>query len=198
MMQGAAAAKQFVNEYLAQDLPGRLVTYRNHWQTDEDSLPDPLLYLTYEPVALDHWPTIITLAIATADITRTDYDFNLNPEYRVRYNMRTYVWVKADGSDLCTLMRDNMTTVVRSALLDHASLEASDTVGCEVRVDEGTMREEFSDLTLIKGERVLAGAYVAYDITLNESVTRQPVGTLNEFDVDGMTLAQLMEERNAE
>lgn len=198
MMQGAAAAKQFVNEYLAQDLPSRLVTYRNHWKTDEDSLPDPLLYLTYEPVALDHWPTIITLAIATADITRTDYDFNLNPEYRVRYNMRTYVWVKADGSDVCTLMRDNMTTVVRSALLDHASLEAADSENCQVRVDEGTMREEFSDLTLIKGERVLAGAYVAYDITLNESVTRQPVGTLNEFDIDGMTLAQLMEERNNE
>jgi len=192
MMQGAAAAKQFVNEYLAQDLPSRLITYRNHWQTDEDSLPDPLLYLTYEPVALDHWPTVITLAIATADITRTDYDFNLNPEYRVRYNMRTYVWVKADGSDVCTLMRDNMTTVVRSALLDHASLQAADTQGCEVRVDEGTMREEFSDLTLIKGERVLAGAYVAYDITLNESVTRQNIGSLDVFDIEGMTLAQLM------
>lgn len=195
MMQGAGAAKHFVNSYLSKDLPSRLITYRNHWRLDEDSLPDPLLYLTYEPVALDHWPTVITLAISTADITRTDYDFNLNPEYRVRYNMRTYVWVKADGSDICTEMRDNMTTVVRSALLDHASLQAADTDGCEVRVDEGTLREEFSDLTLIKGERVLAGAYVAYDINLNETITRSGHGTLSTIDIDGMTLAQLMEER---
>jgi hypothetical protein len=37
------------------------------------------------------------------------------------------------------------------------------------------MREEFSDLTLVKGERVLAGAYIAYDINLDETITRQNV-----------------------
>lgn len=200
MMQGAAAAKQFVNEYLAQDMPARLVSYRNHWLTDEDSLPDPLLYLTYEPVALDHWPTIITVAISTADLTRVDYDMSMNPQYRVRYNMRTYIWVRADGSEQCTLMRDNLTTVVRSALLDHASLQVyegsapSASAACEVKVDEGTMREEFSDLTLIKGDRVLAGAYVAYDINLTETVTRKTLGEVADFDIDAMTLVQLMEQ----
>lgn len=175
MMQGASAVKTFVTEYLAQDLPARLRSYRNALNLDEDSLPEPLLYLNYEPIALDHWPTIITIALSTASITRTDYDASLNPEYRVRYNMRTYVWVKADGSQECTTMRDNLTMVVRSALLDHPMLNAYDD-GCHsVLIDEGTMREEFSDLTLIKGERVLAGGYVAYDINLDETVNRQNV-----------------------
>jgi len=175
MMQGAAAVKSFVTNYLAEDLPPRLLTYRNALNLDEDSLPEPLLYLNYEPVALDHWPTIITIALSTASITRMEYDASLNPEYRVKYNMRTYIWVKADGSAECTEMRDNLTMVVRSSLLDHPMVNAYDD-GCHsVLVDEGTMREEFSDLTLIKGERVLAGAYVAYDINLDETITRANV-----------------------
>ena len=181
MMQGAAAAKRYVNKYLESDLPSRLITYRNHLQLDEDSLPEPLLYLNYEPVALDHWPTVITMAISTADMSRIDYDWDLNPEYRVRYNMRTYVWVKADGSELCTEIRDNLTMVLRSALLDHPCLEAYANDNGPVIIDEGTMREEFSDLTLIKGDRVLAGAYLSYDITLDETITRQNIGELTEI-----------------
>lgn len=182
MMQGAAAAKNFVTEYLAADLPTRLLQYRNHLNLDEDSLPDPLLYLNYEPVALDHWPTVITVAISTARLERDDYDFNLNPEYRVTYNMRTYVWVKADGSQECTTMRDNLTMVVRSALLDHPCLNAFDDDGNHsVLIDESSMREEFSDLTLIKGERVLAGAYVGYDLSLDEWITRSNIGTVDEI-----------------
>lgn len=175
MMQGAAAAKEFVNSYLAEDLPSRLITYRNHWHVDEDALAEPLKYLTYEPVALDHWPTLITLAMSTTSITRFDYTENMDPMYRVRYSMRTYVWVKADDSTECTANRDNLTTVVRSALLDHAGLRTADRQSCDAVVDEGSMREEFSDLTLIKGERVMAGAYVSYDLNINEVVVRKPI-----------------------
>lgn len=174
-MHGAAAAKRFVNSYLEEDLPIRLVSYRNHWQVDEDALPEPLKYLTYEPVALDHWPTLITIALSTSSINRIDYTNQMDPVYRVRYAMRTYVWVKADGSTECTENRDNLSTVVRSALLDHAGLRTADRQSCDAVVDEGSMREEFSDLTLIKGERVMAGAYVGYDLEINEVVMRKPI-----------------------
>lgn len=185
MMQGAAAAKRFVNDYLAYDLPERLIAYRNHWQVDEDALPEPLLYLTYEPVALDHWPTLITLAMSTSNISRIDYEGALDPLYRVRYSMRTYIWVKADNATECTENRDNLATVVRSALLDHAGLRTADRDSCEAVVDEGTVREEFSDLTLIKGERVMAGAYIAYDLNINELITRKPIAeSLNSLEVE--------------
>lgn len=190
MMQGAAAAKRLVNNYLAYDLPERLLTYRNHWHLDEDSLPDPLLYLTYEPVALDTWPTIITVAISTPQMNRVDYDASLNPEYQVRYTMRTYVWVRADGSEYCTEIRDNLTTVLRSALLDHASLKTADHNDCGVRVEEGNLREEFSDLTLIKGDRVMAGAYIGYDLTLTEHITRRNIAELESIEIESEVLEE--------
>jgi hypothetical protein len=170
------------------------VTYRNYWEVDEDSLPEPLLYLTYEPVALDHWPTLITVAISMPDLTRDDYDQNLNPQYSVRYTMRTYVWVKADGSEQCTEMRDNLTTVVRSALLDHPSLRTYNNSSCDVLIEESSIREEYSDLTLIKGERVMAGAYIGYDINADEEILRSTIAdSITEVEIETEVLAHIMD-----
>ncbi len=123
-------------------------------------------------------------------MSRTDYVPDLmDPLYRITYAMRTYVWVRAEGSEECTVMRDRLTTVVRSALLDHPCLRANDPDNfLEVLIDEGTMREEFSDLTLLKGDRVLAGAYISYDMTINERITRRPIGTIQEVEVEGELL----------
>ena len=76
--------------------------------------------------------------------------------------------------ELATLMRDRLTTVVRSALLDYPCLKAVDPRQTfQARIDEGTLREEYSDLTLLKGDRVLAGSYLAYDLTIKD---RKSVG----------------------
>lgn len=188
-MQGPQFAKKYVNDYLIDDMPERLTRYRNGWAVDDYTLPDPELYLTYEPIALDHWPTIITVVISTNSFERVAMTKQLNPTYRVSYSMRTYVWVKTEGSDEVTVMRDRLTTVLRSALLDKPKLNICDPTGAvDVYLDEGTIREEFSDLTLIKGDRVLAGAYVGYDLTLNETVYRQPIGNVSEFEVGTINL----------
>lgn len=184
LMQGPQFAKKYVTDYLQQDIPSRLIRYRNGWNVDDYTLPDPLLYLTYEPIALDHWPTVITVVISTNSFDRIGMDPAGNPEYRVSYAMRTYVWVKTEGSDEVTWMRDRLTTVLRSALLDHPGLNQCDTTGSvDPMMDESSLREEYSDLTLIKGDRVLAGAYLGYDLTLNETVYRQPIGQLAEVDL---------------
>jgi len=107
-----------------------------------------------------------------------------HPEYRVRYNMRTYVWVREEGSDEATLMRDRLTTVVRSALLDRPCLKATDPRQTfEAVVDEATLREEYSDLTLLKGDRVLAGAFLSYEMHINEISAREDIGTVSEIEV---------------
>ena len=43
------------------------------------------------------------------------------------------------------------------------------------------MREEFSDLTLLKGDRMLAGAYIAYNIQMDEIVSRASLGVVDEI-----------------
>lgn len=171
-MQGAYNAKYFVNDYLQSDLPSRLRKYRNEWNLDDENLPDPLKYLVYEPVAIDSWPTIITVAISMNGLERENYSSVFNPQYQVDYTMRTYIWVKDDDSEQCTAKRDRLSTVVRAALLDSPCLDKkSGDNNLFVMIDEASIREEYSELTLLKGERVMAGAYISYTLQINEQIT---------------------------
>lgn len=186
-MQGPHQAKYFVNSYLENDLPNRIVKYRNAWNLDDEEMPEPLKYLTFEPIAIDHWPTLITVAISMNGLERKDYTRAFEPEFHVEYSMRTYVWVKDNSSEQVTLKRDRLITLLRSAILDAPSLNrcaqsASDTL--YVRIDESDLREEYSELTLIKGERVMAGAYLSYNLTMNEVSTVAPFGTVGSWDVE--------------
>ena len=191
LMYGAQFAKSYVNSYLSGDIPIRMIDYRNGWGVDDEQLPTPAKFLTYEPIALDEWPTIITVVMSTNKIERIGYS-NSNPLYRVNYTMRTYVWVRDAGSAETTLMRDRFTTVVRSALLDYPCLKATDPQETfRIQIDEGSMQEQFSDLTLLKGDRVLAGAYISYDLSIDEVVDRRTLGTASsvviEFSNLGLT-----------
>jgi hypothetical protein len=183
LMHGPQFAKKYVNDYLKIDIPVRIVNYRNGWNLDDITLPSPVDYFVHEPIAMDAWPTLITVAISTSSINRIGYDA-ADPLYRVDYQMRTYVWVRDDSAEGVTLMRDRLTTVIRSALLDHPCLMAYDSRNSfGIKIDESSMREEFSDLTLLKGDRFLAGSYVSYTTQIDEIVSRQDIGHLQVMDL---------------
>lgn len=184
-MEGPAQAKKYVTDYLAVDLPTRVLNYRNTLGVDDSVLPNPVKYLSHEPLALDNWPTIITLVEATRNIQRVDYNATGDPVYDVTYGMRTYAWVRAVGPDIVTTARDHMTMVVREALLDGPALRLADAatvtpvgVNSEIKINEGSITEEFSELTLLKGERFLAASFLSYELNLFETVTRANTGTL--------------------
>ena len=154
-------------------------------------------YLSYEPVALDAWPTLITVAISTNRMERVGYMRGTEPQYRVNYVMRTYVWARGGNAEEATLCRDRLTTVVRSALLDYPCLNAvtaNDYGSFQAKIDEGSMREEFSDLTPLKGERYMAGAYLGYELAMDEVVMRREHGTVDEdgilFGVKGVGVSK--------
>jgi hypothetical protein len=191
VMFGAHYAKEVVNSYLKYDIPRRLIRYRNAWGVDDYTLPEPQKYLVYEPIALDHWPTLITVVISTNSFDRMMNYGGGDPLYRVSYSMRTYIWAKTEGSEEVTLMRDRLSTVVRSALLDSPCMKGLSEPVVDVMLDESTMREEFSDLTLIKGDRVLAGAYIGYDLYLNELVYRLPIGEVTEIETETINMRGL-------
>ena len=179
-MEGPAKAKKYVSDFLASDLPTRCMNYRNTLYLSDSELPNPVKYLTYEPLTMDNWPTIITLVESTSRIQRDNQGPQLDPEYQVIYRMRTYVWVRAVGPDVVTTARDNMTMVVRDALLDRPALRGAAEEGtvADIKVDEGTITEDFSDLTLLKGERFLAASFLSYDLSLYETVSRAGLGTM--------------------
>lgn len=195
LMHGAQWAKYYVNNYLVSDLPNRINRYRSGWNLDSTELPTPEFFLTYEPIALDHWPSIITVCLATSPFDRLMQGRQGDPLYRVTYSMRTYIWTKTEGSEAVTLMRDRLTTVVRSALMDKPCLTRYDSIyDAEVMVEESSLREEFSDLTLIKGDRVLAGAYLGYDLILNEVIYRDQIAAITGYDIESYNLRNLQEE----
>lgn len=182
LMHGPHFAKSYINTYLSSDVPVRIIDYRNGWGVDDRTLPTPVSYYAYEPLAMDDWPTIITVVISTTGFERIGWD-RIHPIYRVSYSMRTYIWTRTEGSEETTIMRDRLSTVVRSALMDHPALDALDPRQTfRVVIDEGSIREEYSDLTLLKGDRVLAGAYVSYDLHIDEIIMREPKGIVSEID----------------
>ena len=190
-MEGPAAAKSYVSDYLAADMPTRLMNYRNTLLVDDSILPNPVKYLTYEPFVLDNWPTIITLVESTRNMERVDFTANHDPIYDVTYGMRTYAWVRAVGPDTVTLARDHMTTVVREALLDGPALRIAGSspinpvgVNSECKINEGTITEDFSDLTTLKGERFLAASYLSYELNLYETVVRANLGVMLSSDIN--------------
>jgi len=183
LMYGAHFAKDYVTTFLQADLPIRLNRYRNGWNLDDNSLPDPQLYVSYEPLALDTWPTIITVAINASSFSRINHEPGFDPVYYVTYALRTYVWVRGGNSEEATLMRDRLTAVVRSALLDYPCFARHDAAR-DARVEETNLSEEYSDLTLLKGDRVMAGAFVGYNVIMEEAITREPFGTLEEIDLE--------------
>lgn len=179
LMHGSQFAKQYVTDYLKTDIPTRLTEYRNGWQLDSNDLPDPARYLNYEPIAIDKWPTVITVVISTGSMEPIGHR-NSDPIYRMGYTMRTYVWVRTAGSEATTTMRDRLVTVIRSALLDRPCVNAADPAKTwNASVETTTMREEFSDLTLLKGDRVMAGGYLGYDFHIDEVVARANIGTMD-------------------
>lgn len=183
MMKGAWAAKTFVTDYLTADLPRRLLKYRNEWQVDDDVLGEPQRLERFEPSVIDRWPMVNTVVVSTKSMSRVDYDASLNPEYRVTYVCRTYAWTRGDDAETTCMSRDMMIAVLREALLDYPCLRAADALGRNVAIEEDSMREEFSELSPLKGDRFIAGGYVGYDLSLNETVERLPLGTLDEVRV---------------
>ena len=179
-MEGPAAAKKYVNDFLAADMPTRLMNYRNTLKLSDSELPNPVKYLTFEPLTLDNWPTLITLVESTGQINRDSVEPGMDVLYQVIYRMRTYCWVRATGANEATIARDNMTMVVRDALLDRPALRTAAVAGtdCDIKVDEGTITEDFSDLTLLKGERFLAASFLSYELSLYESIGRANLGTM--------------------
>lgn len=183
LMNGTHFAKDFVNSYLEQDIPTRLVRYRNGWNLDDQTLPNPGQYISYEPLAIDQWPSIITVVLSTNQMSRIGFEYN-NPIYRISYSMRTYCWVRTEGIEECPLMRDRLTTVVRSALLDYPCLKAYDErSNFRILIDESSIREEFSDTTLLKGDRFMSGSYIGYTLEMDEVVTRVDLGEISEIQV---------------
>lgn len=182
-MYGPQFAKNFVNEYLKIEIPKRLVQYRNYWGASNEEMPDPAEFLDYEPATMDVWPMVITVSMSARNFSRVAHMRAGDPEYLISYNMRTYVWARTEGERSVTVMRDRLIVVVRSALLDYPCLKRVNPER-QAQVDESTVTEEYSEITLLKGDRYLSGAYVGYELKIEEAIVREKIADFASFDIE--------------
>jgi hypothetical protein len=144
---------------------------------------------------------VYTLQTNTVGFERADFNEDFDAIYRVTYNMRTYVWARDEGlpegpssAEQVTEIRDRLTTVVRASLLDHPSMQRSasiyfPTLDVDVLLDETTLREEYSDVTYVKGDRAIAGAYLMYEFSCYERIARQTIADDASFNVGVVPLS---------
>lgn len=181
-MYGPQFAKKFVNDYLSVELPKRLIKYRNYWGVTNADIPDPEQVIGYEPMALDRWPSVITVSISGQRFERVGYMKYGDPEYNVTYAMRTYVWIRTEGPEETTVMRDRYMVVVRSALMDHPCLKRYSAERLAL-IEESSINEQYSELTLLKGDRFLGGGYIGYDLRIEEAIVREKFADLLEVEI---------------
>lgn len=179
-IRGIGGAKTLVTDHLRAGFPA----YLSLWRTDRgfttDTLPDPVEYRRNEPPALDRWPFVTISGPRTESLARTQILTDGVIDYRTSYALRLFAWVRNHGWDATIDQRDELVTALRAFLLDYQVLNADQSA----YVEETTIVEEMSDVTPVKGDRFVAGGFVAFSVVVDEVVSRPPGGTVASADVD--------------
>lgn len=166
-MRGPRALRVAVAGFLITFLPAHLGAARDAWGLSAVQLPTPEdgAILPFVPDDLDRAPLV---AVNSGRMTQRGIDFDgSDPVYRSTYPVRVYAWVKAEGNREVQDMRDDFATVVRACILSHLNLG---TGGWLVAVPSSLVMD-FSDVTRVKGERHVAGAYVGFEVLATETLS---------------------------
>jgi len=177
--RGPSNARRAVADYLrGPALQRTLERLRADWQLDEADLPAADVVSQVEPAALDRFPLIAVTSGGQRRLRRVD----LLPDadvFSATYPVRVYVWVRESGRERVVDVRDDLATAVMVSLVEDVTLGRSD-----MRVEDGAMSVEPSDVTPVHGDRFVAGAYVGFDLTVEEQLTRPALGVAAAVDVE--------------
>lgn len=174
-MRGPAGVRAQITGFLRANLAAHLVAAREAWGLEEAALPLPVneptepkrdAYFDREPTALDRWPMVAVTSGRVAQ-RATDFATDFDEVYRSSCPIRVYSWVNAAGRDDAQVMRDNFATAIRVALLSNVMLGTSG----DLLLAPSSLVIDFSDVSKVKGDRFVAGSYVGFDATFDETLT---------------------------
>jgi hypothetical protein len=185
-----AWAKRHVAAFLETTMPAWLTAYRleHDLLSDPDDgdkdrvFPDPVAYLPTEPYSLDRWPMIAVAGVSTPSVRRTGYGEEPDAvSYDVTYSLRVFVWVNVEEFERAILHRDAYVGLVRACLLDAQTLKVADEA---LLLLEDTLNESYSDVTPVKGNRFVAGAFIGFNVRSREALARGSSGTVEHAIVE--------------
>lgn len=178
-MRDVNDVKKVVAQYTLDNLPAYLARLRALHGFSALELPTPARVTRNELRAFDVWPTVSFSAVRTQTMTREEPEDG-DIVYQTAYSMRAFVWCRAEGWDGVIDARDRLTGAVRRFLIDHPTLGDIE----RFRLDETDIVEEFSDVTKVKGDRFVAGSFIAFTLVVNERVSRPVSGTVQTVELD--------------
>lgn len=176
LFRGATAVRQAVIEHLEATVPGIVDEARAEWELDEFQLPYPVAYDAYEPYALDRWPLIGVNVVQSSEFSHIDWSEGYGPQFLAKYLIRVYTWVRTplDENDTpiepeyseSIRLRDDIAAIMRAAILSKGHLGRPG----QIILDEGSLSEEYSEATGVKGDRFVSGVMHSFEIRFDESV----------------------------
>lgn len=193
---GVDVVRRQIIGFLQARLPDALEAHRIHWQLEEPDLPLPVRWNEYEDEAVADVAPSIALSVGRGrGFTRRDYGPGMEQQYRVRYDVSVFAWLKAgaelplaDGGEQqpnpAQRMRDRYASVLEAVLLDTPSLGAPGLFS----LDEGTMVVSYSAASRLRGDRYLTGVSVAFDLHHAETLRRLPLGSVADTVVEATVL----------
>ena len=176
LFRGATSVRQAVIEHLENTVPGVVDEARAEWLLDEFQLPYPVAYDAYEPYALDKWPLVGVNVVQADSFSRVDWSIGAGPRFLAKYLVRVFTWVRTpmDENEVpiepeyseSIRLRDDLAAVMRSSILRRGHLGRPG----QIILDEGSISEEYSEATGVKGNRFVAGVIHSFEIRFDESV----------------------------
>lgn len=200
LFRGATAVRQAVIEYLENLVPDVVDEARTTWELDEFQLPYPVAYDAYEPYALDKWPLVGVNVVQANTFSPMNWITGGGPQILSQYTIRVFTWVRTpmDENDIpiepeyseAIRLRDDLAAIMRATLLHRADLGKPG----QILLDEGSISEEYSEATGVKGDRFVSGVVHSFEIRFDESVPLTVLGTADTIVVDGQTIAETEDE----
>jgi len=182
-MIGPEGATKAVAERVADLMPDKLVELRE--RLADDKLPEVNSITAFDDhrIPMNKWPAIMVVPQDTPKMTMAGTN-GVEEKWTPRYVMRAFVWVRGSDQLNVALNRYRITLALREVLLASRVFD-------QFELDVTTFRESFSDVMDVKNEGTIAGAWIQFDMTSEETLTTgTALGTVATADVNTDVIPQ--------
>ena len=190
LMRGATLLRTGLLNFLVATSEEKRLQAVAQWDLGEDELPKIRTWYPYEVRSMRHreGPIAAINVASTGKFTRVDYSEVAEERYRIEYSARVYLWCYTPEGEFedveeqdqvrrqTTRVRDDLTAVIRSALLGTPSLGNEEAFYFQ----EETLSENYSALSPVPNAsgRMVAASYLDFKVQFDESQFAIPVGAV--------------------
>lgn len=174
VMMGPQGARRLVTEFLKVELPPLFAKLESVWSLEEQPWIVPKKFYDYEVSRLspDEFPVVVVTVPNTGRLFPDSMDYVTgDPVFRAEYPVRIFNWVRANGVDVCTRLRDFQATAIRIALTTKGIVVNDEpllTAPVLATVMHETYREDYSEITGHTNGSYIAGSYATFTLAATE------------------------------